>query len=269
MADILEKLNACMSKNSIESFGICGFDDKLFLDTASKRGIPQNPKSIICGIFPYYSGVENGANISLYAMVSDYHKVVKEHLLLASADLSLAFPENSFVPFADVSPIDEVHAAQRAGLGMVGENGLLITKKYSSFCFIGEIITDLEIPSTNFREECEKCGACLRACPTGALSKNGFDKSLCRSLITQKKGVLTPFEEAEIKKGGLIWGCDLCQLCCPHSKNMELTPIKEFKKLAATITLDNLDEFYPLSSLNWRKKEVIIRNIKLVEKSGC
>ncbi|MEG2144207.1 MAG: DUF1730 domain-containing protein [Oscillospiraceae bacterium] len=265
----IKALQSSMAENGIEDFGVCAFDSALVLSTASQRRLPKNPQSIISAVFPYYSGLEEHGNISLYAMVSDYHQIVKPRLLLASDALSRAFPQNSFVAFTDASPMDEIHAAQRAGLGMVGKNGLLITKKYSSFCFIGEIVTDLSLPATDFRDVCENCGACIKACPTGALTPHGFKKELCRSLITQKKGELTALEAEEIQKGGLIWGCDLCQLACPHSKNPSMTPIKEFKKLTTVISLDNLDEFYPKSSFNWRKKEVIIRNIKLAEKSGC
>ena len=135
-----------------------------------------------------------------------------------------AYPDLTFALFADHSPIMEVDAAARAGLGVLGMNGLLLTPGYGSFVFIGELITDADYtlvtgePIPDFPADpprCEGCGLCVKACPAGC---RAGDRSGCLSALTQKKGDLTPEETAAIVKGGLVWGCDACQLACPHNR---------------------------------------------------
>ena len=89
----------------------------------------------------------------------------------------------------------------------------MINEKYSSFVFIGEIITD-EILNCDVQEieYCINCGACDLSCPVN------MEISKCLSSITQKKGELTNNEIEIIKKHGCAWGCDICQNACPYTK---------------------------------------------------
>ena len=99
-------------------------------------------------MFPYYLGEEyyKNSNLSKYAVPDDYHKICGVYLEKAVSHLKEKYTEYSFEYFCDNSPINEVYAACLSGLGVKGENSLLINKTYGSFCFIGEIITDLDIP---------------------------------------------------------------------------------------------------------------------------
>ena len=120
-------------------------------------------KSVIIFLLPYYSGC--GRNISAYAVAKDYHaalKCINERLI---ARLKADYPENSFFGFGDHSPIDERHAAAIAGLGIIGDNRLLINERYGSFVFIGEIITDTEPEILGAKapcalNRCHGCGIC-------------------------------------------------------------------------------------------------------------
>ena len=126
---------------------------------------------------------EPNRTISTYAVSRDYHLFFEELFNELLPYLAEEFPNNRFAAFADHSPISELHAAAHAGLGVIGKNGLLLTQKYGSYVFLGEIITDLKIPcrahEVNF---CMDCGACENACPTAVAEKN-----LCLSALSQKK----------------------------------------------------------------------------------
>lgn len=263
MSDI-KKLPFC----ELLPVGVCrfsGIKDELIPCRAISR-IPENAKSVIVYLFPYYLGEAycKNRNISKYAVPDDYHKICGEYLEKAVVELKGIYPENSFEYFCDNSPINEVKAACLAGLGVKGENSLLINEKYGSFCFIGEIVTDAEIDAVNHEiAECKKCGLCSEKCLNSAVNSGMINKENCLSHITQKKGELTEKEALLIKNSGCIWGCDICQDVCPMNKNIALSPINEFYSTAKANYESSSD--YKLSrAYSWRKQEVIERNLKLV-----
>ncbi|MBE6600319.1 MAG: epoxyqueuosine reductase [Ruminococcaceae bacterium] len=219
---------------------------------------------------PYLSREAIGAGISAYAVPRDYHLYFRELFARILPVLREEFPENRFCGFTDHSPIDERDAAAKSGLGIIGKNGLLITEKYSSFVFIGEIITDADLPcSLSESKYCEDCGACTAACPM----REGFE---CLSAVTQKKGELSSAEADYIRKYGSLWGCDICQNACPHTKRAIdsgeiFTKIPFFlEKLTPRPTADDIlsmnDVEFSERAYSWRGRECILRNIGLSEK---
>ena len=247
-------------------YGVCSFADieNNLLPCRAKSRLPENAKSVIVAAFPYLLPKEcyEGSNISKYAVPRDYHDYVVPLLSSLCNKLSENFSENKFVPFADNSPIPEVDAACLAGLGVKGLNSLLITEKYGSFVFVGEIVTDMFIEPTGDKiKECEKCGKCVSACPGKAISEKGIDKEKCLSHITQKKGELREEEINLIKKSGCIWGCDICQNVCPYNKNPATTNIEEF--LAGAEPVLDFGTSLEGRAFGWRGKATVERNIKL------
>ncbi len=247
-------------------WGICSFDkikDGL-IDCRTKSRIPQNAKSVIVACFPYLLSEENykDSNISKYAVVTDYHEVAISRLDTAVKKLKELFPSEEFAAFADNSPVPEVSAACAAGLGARGLNTLLITEKYGSYVFIGEIVTTLAIESPDLAEKpCIGCKKCIEACPSGALAKNSFQKSVCLSEITQKKGELSEIEKEFMIQCGCVWGCDICQDVCPMNKNAATTDINEF--ISAPIPCVKEGCSLDGRAYEWRGRKVIDRNISL------
>ena len=121
MKKVLEKFNPA-------DFSFVGFQHLNILNVRSRQRIPQNCRTAAVIIFPYYNKSAWGGNISAYCSVADYHIVVMEQLNSIISHLQEAYPHNSFVPFVDSSPIDEVDMAVKAGLGVKGQNSLLITE---------------------------------------------------------------------------------------------------------------------------------------------
>lgn len=227
-------------------FGICPYSavSKRLIACRAAERLPKDAKTVILFLFPYKVNAAPPKNISRYAAVPDYHAVCGERLEKIAAALKASFPQNEFACFADNSPIPEVSAAVAAGLGCRGENGLLITEKYGSFVFIGEIVTDLEVPSEIKSERCIGCGKCRAACPVS------LDKSRCLSALTQKKGELSAAEIEKLRSLGSIWGCDICQEVCPQNRT-PAAPLAEFSagyRDEYVLGEDGTDRAY-----NWRR----------------
>ena len=247
-----------------------------------KAGIPETGTAVLFAV-PYLvtSDVDDPTrNLSLYAVPRDYHGYMKELASTVLPYLRECFPAFSFALFADHAPICEVDAAARAGLGVVGMNGLLITRDYGSFVFLGEIVTSADYAAVTGSSaptfpgdppRCEGCGACIKACPAGCCDG---DRISCLSALTQKKGALTPEEEVSIRQNGLVWGCDTCQVTCPH--NIRL--IREGRDTAIPYFAEHRmpyldrrqlstmsDEALASRAYAWRGRQVILRNISLLE----
>lgn len=237
------------------------------------RGLDVNEKLCVYMIaIPYKCENVCDTNISEYAICRDYHLFFRELFLEITKKLEEKFSGYCFCGFADSSPIDEIHAAARSGLGIIGKNGMLITDKYSSYVFLGEIITNFPESLFTITEisECENCGACISACPKVKYGE-------CLSSLTQKKGSLTENEINIIKEYGSAWGCDICQNVCPHTKRAIInktiyTDIDFFKShLTPNITseiIDNMsDEEFLCRAYSWRKRETILRNLDIIGKT--
>jgi len=260
-------LQIIMLANGMNEVGVCSYDsisDKL-LNCMAKGRIPENARSVITALFPYKVPGDTG-NLSKYAVVPDYHEVAGRLLDGAVKALEKAFPDYKFVWFVDNSPVPEVYAAALSGLGVVGDNGLLINQKYGSYCFIGSIVTDLEVPLTGGEiKGCLHCGKCREACPGGALREESFDRCKCLSDISQRKGELSAADIALLRKNGLVWGCDVCQNVCPLNENAADTYIEPFLKSAnPNVTIDDLSKVNDRAYL-FRGKAVVERNINIFE----
>lgn len=114
-------------------------------------------------------------------------------------------------------------AAVRAGMGVIGDNGLLITPQHGTRVVIILMATDaVGVPSADCveRKGCLHCGRCTAACPTGALSAGGMthpDRCLRNFMM---EGIVVPEAVRPLMKGKLI-GCDACQRACPLQPNQQ------------------------------------------------
>ncbi len=248
-------------------YGFSAFDkvsDSLIPCAAVKR-IPENTKTVISILFPYYLGEEfyKNSNVSRYAVSEDYHIITGKIINDIKANLEREFPENRFEAFVDNSPFPEVRCAVNSGLGAMGVNNLFINPEYGSWVFLGEIATDRYFePFDGEYSLCDGCGLCAGACPGEAITGKGIIKEKCLSFLSQKKGELDEATRDKIKQTGCAWGCDICQKVCPHNLNAKPTPIKEFFETAAPVVTKETD--IENRAFAWRGKAVIDRNLELM-----
>ena len=185
-------------------------------------------ESVLCFLAPY--GPASGGVVG-FAQGVDYHKVVKDRLFAVIADLKAVFPAFEGRPFVDSAPVMERYWAVRAGLGFIGQNNFFISPEFGLRTIIGVIICN--IPVDRFAPhaplpvtECGSCGACLCACPSGALyAPFRLDARKCISYqtIESKEPVATSLEA----RHGWRFGCEECMRACPWDKPLQ--PLPEFE----------------------------------------
>lgn len=271
-----QKLIAAAKKEKISDIGVCSAEKYIErekgLEKASfctEGSCPEWAKSVVVCAFSYYAGDEAG-NVSRYARGADYHTVAREKM----KKISTILRSEGFLAeeYADTGCLNERLLARLSGLAFAGKNRMAISPRLGSYFFIGYILTDCELlPDEENTGKCAGCGKCVEACPLGALSEDGFCEERCLSYITQKKGELSEKEMEAVRKGGLLWGCDICQEVCPHNQNLPVTEIEEFKEnLVTELVLDeNISnkEFkgmYKNRAFAWRGKQVLLRNQKII-----
>ncbi len=269
-----------------------GLQNEFEEDDIDKRINPKHympeAKTIISIAFPYmHMGLDDtlvSNGFSVYTKSMDYHRVVNKYLNMISEFInSKGYKAMGFV---DSNTLPERYIAYSSGIGFIGKNGLLITKEYGSYVFLGEILTDLDIqcepqiePQALFDEiskynECGDCDICYKMCKTKAINKSNQGKSnlgpgnpnICSSYITQKKEL----SDTEIKLlKGKVFGCDDCQMDCPYNLKAKKLGLKEFELLEtmnksveeyANMNNSFFKEGVNISSCGWRGKNVIRRN---------
>ena len=177
-----------------------------------------------------------------YAYGRDYHDVLKKRLWQLAAEIQEATGCVSRA-CVDSAPLRERYWAQQAGLGFIGRNNQLIVPGRGSYFVLGALLTTLALEAdAPCTLSCGDCGACLEACPTGALDGDGaVDARRCLSCLTiELRGPLP--EQAQSALGHRVYGCDSCQRCCPHNSLAQATQHPEFEASdeLMSLTLDDI-----------------------------
>lgn len=136
----------------------------------------------------------------------------------------------------DVFPaaIPKKLAAVRTGLARYGRNNIAYHPEFGSYFRLQAFLSDLPATTDHWTEatwlpECANCIACVRACPTGAITTE-------RAVIRAER-CLTYFNERPEDFPGWVkpaWhtcliGCLRCQLACPADRDIDIRPGEPFR----------------------------------------
>jgi epoxyqueuosine reductase len=159
---------------------------------------------------------DDAFKIAAYARGMDYHLVTlgRLHILAEWLKARGAGIAHAWV---DDGPTPDRELAERAGLGWIGKNTMLIHPRIGSYTFIGSVFTDLELSADLPRatDLCGSCTRCLDACPTQAfVGDRVLDATRCLSYLTIEYKPDPPQELAPLWNGW-AFGCDICNDVCP------------------------------------------------------
>ena len=241
-------------------------------------------KSVVCVAMNYYSPEQHSDNleigkISRYAWGDDYHLIMTERLEKLLDFIKSKIPEIKGKVYVDTGPMMDKVWAVRSGIGWMGKHSNVITREYSSWVFLGEILLEVELdydlPITDL---CGTCTACLDACPTNAIVQPYVvDSNKCISYLTIEhrdelpKQLLPKFHQ-------WVYGCDICQDVCPWNRFQKVTKESAFyprneniaPKLTelAEISQEEFSRRFHRSSIKRTKQSGLTRNAKGVIESG-
>ena len=198
----------------------------------------------------------------------DYHYILQDKLERLARGIEELTADFEYKGMVDTGALVDTAVARRAGIGFIGKNGLVISKEFGSYMFLGELITNLELePDQPVDYDCGDCNRCVEACPTSCLlGDSTMDAKRCLSFQTQDKGMMDLEFRKKIKT--VIYGCDICQICCPYNKGIDSPPLVDIDpdlaqpELIPFLDLTNgqFKEKFGLIAASWRGKNILQRN---------
>jgi epoxyqueuosine reductase len=235
-------------------------------------------QSLVCVALNYYTPTCHSRDpakgkISRYAWGRDYHRVLGRRLKQLHLWMQAQFPDYRGRFYVDTGPVAEKPWAMQAGLGWIGKNGLLLTREYGSWVFLGVILTTLPlIPDRPHTAHCGTCSRCLEACPTQAIVSPGVvDSRRCIAYHTlESHAEQIPAEIAQ-NLHNWVAGCDICQEVCPWNQRFARpSRIPDFQPYPWNVAPDlqelawigdeEFDRRFPASALRRLKAHRLRRN---------
>jgi epoxyqueuosine reductase len=225
------------------------------------RQVMPEVRSVISVALNYYTPHEQSqdpdkAKISRYGWGRDYHKVLGRRLKALAAWLETQGDGIKARYYVDTGPIQEKVWAQQAGLGWVGKHGNLITREYGSWVFLGEILTNLELPPDRpHTNHCGTCTRCMEACPTQAITEPFVvDANRCIAYHTIENRSETIPEAIAPHLQNWVAGCDICQAVCPWNERFaQETDVPDFQPYPENVA-PSLTELAQLSDAEWDRR---------------
>jgi len=173
--------------------------------------------------------------VAQYAKGLDYHRIGRRKLEAVVARLRDEFgPRLQTRICVDTSAILERSLALAAGIAWIGKNTMAIHPRLGSFFFLGEIVTNLDLPPDSpMPDRCGTCTRCLEACPTGAFPvPHVLDARRCIAYLTiEHRSEIDP--QLADRMGDWVFGCDVCQMVCPYNRRAPETREPGFQRAAA------------------------------------
>ncbi|WP_283639439.1 tRNA epoxyqueuosine(34) reductase QueG [Mesonia mobilis] len=232
--------------------------------------------SLLLNYFPQETQREDSYKLSKYAYGRDYHFVIKDKLKQFLHFINEEIGEVGGRAFVDSAPVLDKAWAAKSGLGWIGKNSNLLSKKTGSFFFIAELIIDLELEyDTPVTDHCGSCTACIDACPTDAIYEPyKVDGSKCISYYTiELKNSIPESEKGKFEDW--MFGCDICQDVCPWNRFSKphneplFDPHPDLLQMTKhdweEITRETFNEIFRKSAVKRTKYDGLKRNINFLD----
>ena len=278
LEDEAPKLEKWLNQNH---HGKMNYMENHFDKRLDPRKLVPGAKSVVSLLLNYHTDKNQydtqAPKISKYAFGEDYHFIIKKKMKNLIFSLKEKIGNFNGRSFVDSAPVMEKEWALRGGLGWIGKNTNIISKKKGSYFFIAEIIVDLELEYDQaVTDHCGNCTACIDSCPTDAIIEPyKLDASKCISYFTIELKDSIP-DEFKNKMENWMFGCDICQDVCPWNRfskqhneplfnpksellNMTLNDWKE-------LTEDTFKKVFNNSPVKRTKFSGLKRNISFLEK---
>jgi epoxyqueuosine reductase len=112
-------------------------------------------------------------------------------------------------------------AATRAGLGWVGKNCQLITKKWGPWIRLGTVLTDAPLPpaQAHGKSLCGKCMKCVESCPAGALKGGLWSPGVARDVILDA-WACDKYKKTHFMSFHGGHNCGICTQACPIGRKI-------------------------------------------------
>lgn len=256
-------------------------------DSMERRANPglilEGCQRVICLAMPYHPPIAppnetrpGFGRISAYARTVDYHSIIEEKLKILETFINTwVGGSNRVKSYVDTGPVLERAFCTQAGIGMPGKNTNLIIPGVGSYVFLAVMLTNLELPPDQpfTRDLCGTCQRCIDACPTRCILPNRtIDASRCISYLTiENKAVIPDTQKKQV--GDWLFGCDICQMVCPHNARAQVKPssfdqpqLAEYFDLLDILSWDEEDfkSIYKNTALMRPKRYGIKRNAAIV-----
>lgn len=262
--------------------GKMAYMENYFDKRIDPRLLVDGAKSVISLSYNYYTEEKQTdattPKVAMYALGEDYHDVVKDKLQQLFQFIQEATGQVNGRCFVDSAPVLEKAWAKRSGIGWIGKNTNILTKRKGSYFFLAEIILDLDLEyDSPVKDYCGNCTKCVDACPTDAIYEPyKVDGSKCISYFTiELKDEVIP-DMVKGKFENWMFGCDICQQVCPINAHSQVHNEPRFAASAELISLKKEDwlelteetfkKIFAHSPVKRTKFKGLTRNIAFLQK---
>jgi epoxyqueuosine reductase QueG len=162
------------------------------------------PREAILDDSVEYIDIRNAVNEKMNGIAKDVAKRIKDDGYKTRAVSGIG---GKWVNGMQHGHISLKHAAELAGLGVIGKNYLLLNPEYGSLLWFSAVLADADlIPDKKSQYNiCDNCNKCVETCPSKALDNPAlFGKKKCSEMMFK------------MANGKWKIKCFLCRKACPH-----------------------------------------------------
>ena len=225
--EILRQVGGLMAVNGIGLWGLANLsgittptdDQGRPFPRALSFAVPMNP-SIMAGITGGPTDDYAGEYARVNLLINDLSEEVETIIVKARFRAKRLAASVRTDPVNIRGEFPHKTAATKAGLGWIGKNCQLITRKQGPWVrLVWTVFTDLDSPCDRRIEKsgCGHCRQCVEACPAGALVGSTWTPGMTREKILDA-GCCDQWKKTHYMQFANGHNCGICAAVCPFGK---------------------------------------------------